>query len=267
MRQTRRITTVMAFLLLPGWQAGAQNTTLDTARNTALNFFRTYDSIPCLTFDVKYTLFSDTVYSDFSYEVMSGTYTMSGKKAKYTLGGVDYLQNDSFLLAVYHKDEQIVVSNAPNLNAGAYLPMRETLDSLLEAYSANYDISVKTTTTDPLTDATGFIKLVRKLNDTLAIYNKYIIEYDLVTNVITKVELEYTEPGKELTSVDEPDEGQRLLKNTPRRKTLRIEFMNYRFDHFSDEAYSENNFIWEEDGVYKPVDKYRSYQVYNARSR
>ncbi|MBI3137597.1 MAG: hypothetical protein HYZ15_03325 [Sphingobacteriales bacterium] len=241
-------------------------TSLDSARNTALNFFRTYDSIPYLSFDVRYTLFSDTVYSDFSYETTRGSYTLSGKKARYTLGDVEYLQNDSILVAVYHRDEQIIVSDPPVQNTGSYVPLRQTLDSLLTAYSSSYDLWVKTTTADPDVDSIGYIRLVRKSADTLGIYNRYVIEYNIERNFITKVEYEFTEPGLGLSSVDEPSEGARLLKNTSRRKTLRIEFLNYRFDNFSDDRYSENNFIWLEDGVYKPVEKYKNYQVYSARN-
>ncbi|MDZ4792825.1 MAG: hypothetical protein SGI83_00970 [Bacteroidota bacterium] len=241
-------------------------TTLDSAMNTALNFFKTYDSIPYLTFDVRYTHFSDTAYSDFSYEVMKGSYTMSGRKAKYSMGDVDYLQNDSFLVAVYHKDEQIVVSDPPVQNAGSYLPMRDMLDSLLQAYSTDYNIWVKSTSTDTETDSIGYIRLIRKLNNTEAAYNRYIIEFDIARNVITKVEFEYTQPGSNLSVEQEPNEGQRLLKNTDRRKTLCIEFLNYRFDNFSDNIYSENNIIWEEDGEYKPVEKYKNYKVYNAKN-
>lgn len=253
-------------LFLVGGNTLSGQTTVDSARNTALNFFRTYDSIPYLTFDVRYTLYSDTAYSDFSYETVKGTYTLNGKRARYTLGDVEYLQNDSFLVAVYHKDEQIIISDPPVQNSGSYLPLREILDSLLQAYTANYDIWVKNSTADPDIDSLGYIKLVRKLNDTLAAYNRYVIEFNIEKSFITKVEYEYTEAGLDLTPQEEPNEGQRLLKNTARRKTLRIEFMNYRLDNFSDELYSENNFVWEEDGVYKPVDKYKSYSVYNARN-
>jgi hypothetical protein len=247
-------------------EANAQFTTVDSARNTAVNFFRTYDSIPYLTFDVRYSLFSDTVYSDFSYETTKGTYTLSGKRARYTLGEVEYLQNDSFLVAVYHRDEMMVVSNPPVQNSGSYLPLREMLDSLLQSYTANYDFWVKNSTADPDTDSLGYIRLVRKIGDTLGMYNRYIIEFNIEKNVITKVEFEYTEPGRGLTPAEEPDEGQRLLKNTDRRKTLRIDFLNYRFDNFSDERYSENNFIWEDEGEFKPVDKYKNYKVINARN-
>jgi len=261
----RRILSIILAMCV-STQAIKAQTAADTAKAVALNFFRTYDSIPYLTFDVKFTLFSDTVYSDFSHESTSGTYTMSGKKAKYSLGDVEYLQNDSVLVAVYHNDQVMVVSDPPAGNAGNYVPMRDALDSLLYAYTANYDIYVKSTSTDPDTDTTGYIRLVKKTGDTVAVYNKYLIEFDIAQNLITKVEFEYTKPGEELTSVDDVTPGQMLLKNTPRRMTMRINFLNYRFDNFSSDIYSETNFVWEEDGVYKPVEKYINYKVYSARN-
>lgn len=246
-------------------------TAVDTARNAAIQFFKTYDSIPYITFDVKYTYFTDTAYSDFTHETMKGSYTMSGAKAKYSLGDVDYLQNDSFLVAVYHKDQMMVVSN-PAPNAGGSLPMRGVLDSLLNASATDYDFSVDVTidtipsSVEDIINTTGYIRLTRKAGNTTAQFDKYELQFDIEKNTILKVEYVFTEPGQNLTSVDEPDPGLLLLKNTARKKTLRIDFANYRFDNFSDNVYSENNLIWEEDGEYKPVEQYKYYKVYNARN-
>lgn len=270
MKRLITLLTVMVSMLL--FNAAKAQTAADTARNTAIQFFKTYDSIPYISFDVKYSYLSDTVYSNYTYETVKGSYTMSGKKAKYSLGDVDYLQNDSFLIAVYHKDQMMVVSNATVQNAGTYLPARDGLDSLLQAYSDNYDISVKTisdtipTSTEDSINTTGYILFTRKTGNTAAQFDRYLLEYDIESNIIKKVEYQFTEPGQELTSVDEPDAGQRLLKNAPRKRTLRIEYSNYRFDNFSDTVYSENNLIWEEDGEYKPVEQYKYYKVYNARN-
>lgn len=261
------LVTIIALLLLITAEA---QTAIDSAKTIALGFFKTYDSIPYITFDVKYTYYSDTLYSDFSYETIKGSYTMSGKKAKYSMGDVDYLQNDSFLIAVYHKDETMVLSS-PAQEAGSYLPMRSLLDSLLDAYSADYDISVKTkpdTTIgggDTTVNAAGYILLTKKPSATNAQLNRYIIEYDIIYNTITKVEYEFTEPGQTLTSTEEPDAGQRKLKNSARKRVLRIDFTNYRFDNLDDNVYSENTLVWEEDGQYKPVEKYKYYKVINTK--
>lgn len=262
-------TAAIALLMLA---SGKAQTTADTAKNIALQFFKTYDSIPYITFDVKYTYLSDTLYSDFSYETMKGSYTMSGKKAKYSLGDVEYLQNDSFLIAVYHKDQMMVVSNPPVQNAGAYLPMRNLLDSLLDAYSADYDISIDNTidtipsTPEDIINTTGYIRFTRKAGNTQAQFNRYQIEFDIQQNTISKVEYEFTQLGQQLSVEDEPEAGQRLLRNSARKRTLKIEFQNYRFDNFSNQVYSENNLVWEEDGEYKPVEQYKYYKVYNARN-
>jgi hypothetical protein len=239
-------------------------TPLDTARNIALEFFKTYDSLHYLTFDVKFIYSSDTVYGDYSHEVMTGTYTMSGSKAKYNIGDVEYLQNDSFNIAVYHKDEMIVVADPVVRNAGSLLPMRDMIDSLLQSYAPHYTISVKAASTG-VDDSLGYVKLLKKTTDTLSYYNKYVIEFNLEYFTITAIDIEFTEPGHNLSIEDEPDEAVRLLKNSSRTRRLRIEFSNYRLENFSDDVYSENNFIWEEDGEYKPVGKFKTYTVYNAR--
>jgi hypothetical protein len=269
---SRKTILLLIVLAVLGTSGAKAQTTADTARNMAMLFYKTYDSIPYITFDVRYTYLSDTLYSDFKYETMKGSYTMSANKAKYSLGDVDYLQNDSFLIAVYHKDEMMVVSNPPVQNAGSYLPMRSLLDSLLNAYSADYDISVDNkidtlpSSAEPELNTKGYISFTRKPGNTQAQFNRYLLEYDIENNVITKVEYEFVEPGANLTPAEESDAGQRLLKNSNRKKILRIEFSNYRFDNFSDSVYSENNLIWEEDGVYKPIAQYKYYKVYNARN-
>lgn len=266
MKAFQKIITILIVLFSVCGTVTAQST-IEAAQAAAAQLYRTYDSIPYLTFDARYKYFTDTAYSEYTTEVVKGAYTMNGKKARYTLGDVEYLQNDSFLVAVYHKDQMMVVSNPPVLNAGSYMPTRELLDSLLTAYSAHYDIWVKTVQsgTDDL-DTLGYIKFIKKNDNDVAQYNHFIIEFDLRQYVITKIEYEYQQPGLGLTEQDEPDAALRLLRNTPRKKTLSIELNNYRFDHLSDTDYSENVFIWEEDGEYKPVEKYKDYKVYNARN-
>lgn len=269
----RFISTILvtALVLLVFNDAHAQ-TAADTARNKVLQLFQTYDSIPYITFDVKYTYKSDTTFSDYAVETMKGSYTMSGKKAKYSLGDVEYLQNDSFLIAVYHKDQMMVVSQPTVQNSGSYLPMRDMVDSLLQAYANDYDIVVDVkmdtipSTVEDEIETKGFIQLTRKTGNTNAQFDRYRLEFDLDQNIITKLEYAFTEPGQGLTPAEEPDAGQRLLKNTARKRILQIEFSNYRFDNLSDTVYSENNWIWEEDGELKPVEQFKYYKVYNARN-
>jgi hypothetical protein len=268
----RKLFLLFIVVAVLGASEAKAQTAVDSARNTVMQLFKTYDSIPYITFDVKYIYKSDTTYSDFTYETIKGSYTMSGSKAKYTLGDVEYLQNDSFLVAVYHKDQMMVVSSPVINNAGAYLPMRDLLDSLLQSYSGDYDISVDNkidtipSSVEDVVDTKGFIRLTRKPGNIQAQFDRYLLEFDIEQNIITKVEYEFSDPGLDLTSVDEPDAGRRLLKNTARKRTLQIEFANYRFDNFSDEVYNENNLVWTEDGEYKPVEQYKYYKVYNARN-
>src|SRR5260370_24527456 len=60
------------------------------------DIYKVYDSLNYLTFDLKYTYTSDTLNGDFTNDVLQGSYTMAGKKAKYNLGEIEFMQNDSF---------------------------------------------------------------------------------------------------------------------------------------------------------------------------
>lgn len=260
-----KITLLLAILFCMN-MAQAQSTVADAVKVTS-HIYKVYEGLPYITFDAKYTYFTDTAYSDFTREVTKGQYTFNGKKARYTMGDVEYLQNDSMLIAVYHQDQMMIISNPVFSNTAAYLPAREALDSLLSVYGEHYDFDVKDYNNSPTdTNTTGYIKMVRKKGDEVAQYDHFIIEFDLEQYVITRIEYQYTEKGQGVTEQDEPDPALRLLRNTDRKKTLEIQMFNYRFDHLSDTDYSESVFLWEEDGEYKPVEKYKDYKVYNARN-
>ena len=47
---------------------------------------KAYDSIPYISFNIKYTYTSDTLTGKSQYEVMLGQYTLAGKRAKFMLG-------------------------------------------------------------------------------------------------------------------------------------------------------------------------------------
>jgi hypothetical protein len=50
-----------------------------------------------------------------------------------------------------------------------------------------------------------------------------------------------------------------------RKRSLDVRFSNYRFDYVADRFYDENQYIYFEDRVCKPVDKYDSYRIYYTR--
>lgn len=221
--------------------------------------YRNYDSLPNITFDVQYTYSSDTLYGDFLHDELMGTYTMSGRKAKFRLGGVEYLQNDSFFIAAYNDQKLILISNATQ-HAGGFLPMRQAIDSMLQVYSEQYEVNVI-----PEEDTVGIIEFIGV--DTTAMFTRFTIRYNTESNTITGLEYQFW-GGYGIFKTEGVDEGVLLEFGHIRRKqTLAVDFVNYRFDNFSDDIYDESNYVWTEDDEWKPVAKYREYRVFNNVSK
>jgi hypothetical protein len=223
---------------------------------TLQSIYKNYDSVKYLSFDVKFDYGSDTLLGKFDNEKMDGTYTMAGNKAKYRLGDIDFMQNDSFFIAVYNKDKIIMVDEPKALNMGSQLPMRQQLDSLLNAYAEHYTISSFNQTAD-----TGIIQLVRL--DSLAQFDRFSISYDNRNKMLYKISYEYVEPAELDSAVIEAYRISSGTTNIPtQKKRFTIRFLNYRYENYDDAVYNENNYIWFENGYCKPVTKYEDFKIY-----
>lgn len=224
-----------------------------TAARTAMqNLYVLYDSTPYITFDVNYTYSTDTVYNEFTRDMIAGTYTMNGQRAKFTLGDVEYMQNDSLFITTYHKDKIIVVTRARQAIAGQYMPLRSSIDSLLNAYNAHYSITVQ----DNEGDTSGYVKFTKA--DSLATFDQFNIYFNKDRHCINTVEYVFYEQ-------DDVNDSLSKMTFPPRRKKLQIDFLNYRFDNFSESVYDTNNYVWNDEGELKPVAKLEGYKVYDAR--
>lgn len=214
------------------------------------SIYERYDSLPNLSFDVRYTLTSDTVYGNFVYDVLEGKYTLNRRKAIFRLGDIEYMQNDSFFIAVYKKDELMIVTDPKKANSGSYLPMREQIDSMLALYSDDYAISVTTV------DSVGRIIFERK-PDSIAQFKTYTIEYDTASKYLRSVSFVFEEhtPVSETNTMD-----------VIRTRKLKLEFLNYRFDFFGNEMYDEENYFYKEQDEYKPTATYANFRIFNSRS-
>lgn len=221
------------------------------------SLYKLYDSTDFITFDVRYNFFTDTAYGDFKSEAMAATYTMSGRKAKFSMDNIEYMQNDSFFITVYNKEKIIVVANSRMQNAGGYMPMRAIIDSVLNAYADHYLIAV----TNDINNPDGSITFERA--DSLAMYDKFIIRFDTQQKYLTG--LTYTFMEETAPETDDSSAAGAVDRMIMHRRTLRIDFLNYRFDNIDPEIYNENRYIWEDEGELKPVSKYEGYKVYNSR--
>jgi hypothetical protein len=250
---------VSVFVLLVLIQTKATAQAAAPIVQTLQAIYKNYDSVKYLSFDVKFDYGSDTLLGKFDAEQMDGTYTMAGKKAKYRLGDIDFMQNDSFFIAVYNKDKLILVDEPKALNMGSQLPMRQQLDSLLLAYANHYTISSYNQATD-----TGVIQLLR--SDSLAQFNKFAITYDNRNKMLYSITYEYVEPAQ-LDSAVLVSLMASSGNTTPptQKKRFTIRFLNYRFENYDEAVYDENNYIWFENGMCKPAAKYQDYKIYYSK--
>jgi len=221
--------------------------------------YQKYAEPSFLSFDVAYTYTSDTLNTtNYMIDQMTGSYTMSGRKALFRLGDIECMQNDSLFIAVYHNDKMIVVGDAREANASAYLPMKQALDSLIAYYEDHFTVSITKNT-----DSASWIEFTAA--DSMAMYDRYRIEYNDYNKFISSIEYSFRQYND--TASGPLEESAPPSPPVERHYKLRIDFTNYRFDNMAPSVYSTNSYVWKEDGEYKPVPKYNDYRVYNTSAR
>lgn len=257
-----KITILMCFTTPFIQEALAQTAVRNAIVQTMQGLYKSYDSVAYLSFDVRFNYGSDTLLGKFDNEEMNGSYTLAGKKAKYRLGDIDFLQNDSFFLAIYNRDKLILVDEPKSANIGSQLPMRQQFDSLLQAYSQQYFMSIDTTIAD-----SSIITLTK--TDTLAQLNLFSLQFDNAAKLITKISYEFNEPAdldsSVLASLRAAASNDTLVPVQKKRFTIR--FLNYRLDNYDEAAYDEGNYIWFENNVCKPVARYDDYKIYYTKPK
>ncbi len=228
---------------------------LAAAQEAIGKMYQRYEQSHFLTFDVKYTYLTDSAGQHLKLDEMLGQYTMSGRRAIFRLGDVEYMQNDSMFISLYKNDQMIVVGDAREANAGGYLPLRSMMDSLLNSYSSHFTITVSVS--DSL-DSLSLIKFTAL--DDLAVLDSFSVSYYKETNLIAALDYYFSAP--EEVEVYRSEEAP-----SNKKRRLLIEFQNYRFDNLSPSIYNTNNYVWLENGEYRAAPKYKEFQVFNARSR
>lgn len=233
----------------------AQGTVPPAVVQTLQSVYRNYDSIKYLSFDVKFNYGSDTLLGKFDNEEMDGSYSLAGNKALYRLGDIDFMQNDSFFIAVYNKDKLIMVDEPKVINMGSQLPMRQQIDSLLSVYAVHYNISMYS-----LGD-TGVIQLTGI--DSLAQFSRFTMHYDNRNYMLYQLSYGYKEPADLSAEVLQSYQSSTGTTDIPeQQKRFTIRFMNYRYENYEEGAFQESRYIWFEKGVCKPASGYSDFKIY-----
>lgn len=251
MKMINKLTTCFFTGILLLWM-NISESKAQTPAQVIENIYKTYDSIPYLSFDVTYHYNSDTINKVFVSDMLKGTYTLAGKKAWFVLDNIEFMQNDSFFISVNKEEKFILISNPRNENAGRELPLRLMIDSMLNNYSTMFTVSQSTS------GDTGTIRFENS-NLTVDTYGYFEISYDINNYILYGI----THVFKEEAPMD--DYTADLATPEAWKRKLTVVFDNYRFDNVSSEVYNEGRFIFTEDGEYKPVEKYQDYRIFNSK--
>jgi hypothetical protein len=233
---------------------------IDVAKNDLTEIYKSYDHLKYLSFDVTYLYDSDTLNGDFTHNEVKGSYKINGKNTLYKLGDVSFIQNDSILIGLYVIKKMIIVGDPQSSAMQGAIPMRQQMDSLLDAQGKHYTVTVVSRRKNTTISFIGA--------DSLARFIQYDIIYDNSTDFIKKIA--YTFNGitdRDLNNPAIEDSTRRRLLKEKRRKTFAITFGNYSFDKIDKENFDEKNYVVREDKIYKPAGKYNDYKVYNTKRK
>lgn len=218
--------------------------------------YKAYDSIAAFKFDVTYTYASDTLYGDYLHDVVKGSYIIDRKNAKYNLGNIYFVQNEHFFVSVY-KDQKFIIMSRSRPHGGSFLPMRQTIDSLLGAYSAQYSISLNMNV-----DSTEG-EILFTSTDTTSAFTSFKITYDNRVALILSLDYTFKGPPQLFRLTD--NNSQALIENgiiTARRQDLKIHFSNYSFALLEDKAFDIEKYVWYDAGEWKPTPEYRDFRIF-----
>lgn len=238
----------------------AQETRLMEIRNIMADIYKTYDNIPSLSFSVNYNYgIYDSTNVKKTTNVIDGKYNMNVQNAVYSMGEIEYIQNRDFFIALHHKHNAILVSNPQFKTAGGNIPMRTMLDSLILKYAEHYNYN-----TTNIDTSNAIISFSRK--DSLAQFDTLLLGYNKLYKRLTFIQYNY----KQAAATYEPQEvTSHAFEGLPIKTVnafLRISFNNYETTILNNSIYETNSYIWNDNGSYKPIDKYKYYKIYDLRT-
>ncbi len=253
----RLICSIFLFLGVQSIYA-QENEMLTLIRNKMKSVYDKYSNLPNLSFDVTYNYGIDTPGARIPLQTLNGTYSMNVNKAKYSMGDIEYLQNNEYFIALHHKQKAIIVSTPTTNAASQNLPMRGVLDSLMIKYGDHYSYSSQDE--DSTHSVIKFIK-----TDSTAQYDSIIINYNPITKYLNWIQYSYTlmefAASPEQSGVDITENNAYVT----RHKYLIVSFSNYRNNNLDNSIYETNTYLWNDGGTLKPSDRYNYYKIFDTR--
>jgi hypothetical protein len=242
----------------------AQNPMIDSAKNELYRINRVFDSSQYLGFNLDITYKSDSANVTLETDAMSGNYVLNKKNLYYQMGGMEYVQTDSFSYSFYNDEKMMIITkNMVEANSDVF-PLRNFIDSMVHHYASSYGVSIDTAATD----TAGYIKRIVFTTsalpgtDAYPPYSSFFIEYNDDSYYPSKFQFSYRELAQLENNGDTLQTTQPLpLPYYEVIKTVTMNFSNYRgFINtaiFDDAQYIIYN---RQRKIYEPALKYREYK-------
>ncbi len=246
--------TVFALVLVVSTNNASSQTLEDSIRQDFVAINKTYDSAFYLTFDVDIiyhtddTIYAGTDSADYQYSEMQGTYTFHQQKALYKLGDMEYMQNDTFTVALYKANQFLLVGkkNQATQTPGSFVPTKALVDSLMVQMGNNYIFYRY------VNDSTTQITFVA--NDSNWVYKEINIEFESATHYLKKIDYSFKDFGY--------SQGDPLLPPY-RSARMYFYFRNYRVEHVGNDVFDESKYIrFDGPNTIVPADAYKNYTIY-----
>jgi hypothetical protein len=207
-----------------------------------MNINKAYRASSYLSFNVRYTYALDSttiIIKDSSH----ATYKMNGYRYWGSIDSVEFMQNDSFQIALY-KPEQVISVGLPAYNYAQTLPMAQW-DSLFFRNS-------KFTYT--MTADSGFKKITVNYDSDMPV-KKFEMWYDSVNYRIQRIRYKMDE-----ATSDEEYENSGTLSG--KVAIVDVFFSNYQTGTFTDDVFNSANYIYKSGSSYQPIALYEAYEVF-----
>jgi hypothetical protein len=255
MKSSRKM--VLAVILFFVSVCGYSQSVYENIASDMRSINKVYDSAYYLTFNLNMIYHSDTLWAntdsvDFRYSEMEGIYTFHGKKAHYRLGNMEFLQNDSFSIAMYKDDQFILVGRPVALqNPMIFLPSKAESDSAWNQLGQNFNVQ--------LIEQDSLRQIIFTSLDTTSEYEKIVMEYDPVTYHVRTIQCR----KKDFDYDYNETVGTTTPPITIRKADLTFQFSNYRVEEIGDTVFSSTKYLFFDgpDDI-KPADAFRSFTIY-----
>jgi hypothetical protein len=242
---------ITGFIMMMIFLPIAKSQDVAKVKGLLMNLSHNYDTSTNLTFSVRLTNITEPEAGAIVSDKVEGAYALKGKHALYTMGDIEVMQNDSFLIAVYNSNKFVIVSKPKNSSSTQFFPFRETMDSLLRLSSEKYSIQ----STIDKKEKIGYVTFAAK--DSNEKVREFRLTYNTTLGLINSIRYLFFEYKQAPDAYKE--QNPTMVKN---KKTMLIEFADYSHQPISASLLNENKYIFFEDKECKLKEKYKNFKLY-----